>query len=96
MYKRQVGGGVVGGVAPANFTEYLVKSYAPWGTLLQVPEVLPLLSGGEHWRSRLTDQFVKRAMWWAVAKSSTVWKSAWVKYSPVSLRPFICEMPSWA
>ena len=52
-----VGGGG-GGVAPANCTMILVKSQSFWGTLLHVPERLPLLSGGLHWRSRLTDQKV--------------------------------------
>lgn len=44
----------------------------------------------------MRDQKVKRSMLWLVAKSSTVWKSAWEKYSPLSLRPFMPEKPSWA
>lgn len=58
---------VVGGVTPANLTEYFAKSQSDWATLLHVPEVWPLLSGGVHWRSRLRDQKVKRSMWWLVA-----------------------------
>ncbi|MBW8706535.1 hypothetical protein MBT84_43625 [Streptomyces sp. MBT84] len=57
----------VGGVTPANFTEYLAKSQAFCATLEQVPEVRPPLSGGLHWRSRLSDQKVKRSMLWLVA-----------------------------
>jgi hypothetical protein len=54
-----IGVGVaVGGVAPANCTTNLVKSQAFWVTLLQVPESDPLLSGGLHSRSRLSDQYV--------------------------------------
>jgi hypothetical protein len=51
-------GGDVGGVAPANCVVNFVKSHAPWATLEHVPDVVPLLSGGVHCRSRLTDQYV--------------------------------------
>ena len=51
-----VGGGDCGGVAPANRAVYLVKSQSACATLEQVPDVVPLLSGGLHCRSRLTDQ----------------------------------------
>ena len=56
-----VGGAVVGGgvgIAPANCVVNFVKSHAAWATLLHVPEVVPLLSGGLHCRSRLTAQNV--------------------------------------
>ena len=60
-------GGLVGGVAPANRTLNLVNSHGVCGTLLHEPEVVPLLSGGLHCRSRLTDQKVNRLSPWLVA-----------------------------
>ena len=62
--RRRTVGGVVGGVAPANCVVNFVKSHAPWATLLHVPDVVPLLSGGVHWRSRLTAQNVYRLRPW--------------------------------
>src|SRR6266540_756611 len=62
-----VGGGDCGGVAPANRAVNVVNSQSLCGTLEQVPEVRPLLSGGLHCRSRLTDQNVNRLSRWLVA-----------------------------
>ena len=45
-------------VPEANWTIIFVKSQSLCGTLLHVPESDPLLSGGLHWRSRLSDQKV--------------------------------------
>ncbi len=73
-----------------------MKSHAFCVTLLHSLEVLPLLSGGLHCRSRLTDQNVNRLIPLLCAKLSTVWKSLWVKISPVSDRPFMPEKPSCA
>src|SRR5438067_1013260 len=67
VYPVVGGGGGGGGAEPANCAVYLVKSHAPCGTLLQTPEVTPLLSGGLHCRSRLTAQKVYRLSPWLVA-----------------------------
>jgi hypothetical protein len=72
-----VGGGPTGGVAPANSASYLVKSQLFWVTLEQVPESVPLLSGGLHSRSRFTDQNEYRPRPTLSAQESTDWKSDW-------------------
>ena len=53
-----VGVGVEEVVLLANWAIILVKSQELCVTLLHVPESAPLLSGGLHSRSRLTDQNV--------------------------------------
>ena len=56
-----VGGAVVvtGGLLPANWTSYFVKSQSPWTTLLQMPDVVESAPSA-HCLSRLTDQKVNR------------------------------------
>ena len=54
-----------------------MKSHGFCVTLLHSLEVLPLLSGGLHCRSRFTDQNVKRLRPLFCTKLSTVWKSLW-------------------
>jgi hypothetical protein len=68
---------VAGGVAPANSASYLVKSQLFWVTLEHEPESVPLLLGGLHWRSRLTDQNEYRPRPTPSAQVSTDWKSVW-------------------
>ena len=63
----EVGGGGGGVAAPANCAVYFVKSQSLCGTEEQVPDRVPLLSGGLHCRSRFTDQYVYRARPWLVA-----------------------------
>ena len=75
-----VGVGVGGGegeVLLANATVYVVNSQEFCGTLLHSLDRLPLLFGGLHCRSRLTDQNVNRLSPEFSAKFSTVWKSLW-------------------
>ena len=72
-----VGVEVTGGVAPANSASYLVKSQLFCVTLEQLPESVPLLSGGLHSRSRFTDQNEYRPRPTPSAQVSTVWKSVW-------------------
>jgi hypothetical protein len=66
-----------------------VKAYGAWAMPLHEPAVAP----GAQGRSRFTDQNVNRASWCARAYRSIVWKAATVMVSPVSVRPFIEEMP---
>jgi hypothetical protein len=45
---------------PVNWAKIFVKAYGDWETPLHESLAPP----EPHWRSRLTDQNVSRAMWW--------------------------------